>query len=304
MTKQKMIRNPRHPYLFSNEDMGAPPFDYEISGYREIATKDGQHIMTPVITRTSEWLEEFRRQFLINAPKAQGEGYIYKGVENITCNQSRVMVHCPNPDHEWHPMRVDLILQGCKCRECAGRHQPLEQRCANFIAKSQKKYGTSLFDYSRVHSQYVNNDTPVEICCLQHNYWFPVTPDTHLRKYGGCPICNYSKGETEIFLWLNAHGIKFEHNSFRMEHSNSKCKSLYLVPDFYLPDRRIIIEYNGEQHYEDVPHFRRCKDWSLEAQQERDRTLRNECRKRGIRLIEISYEDYENITKILDEAQI
>lgn len=304
MAKQKMIRNPRHPYLFSNEDMGAPPFDYEISGYREIATKDGQHIMTPVITRTSEWLEEFRRQFLINAPKAQGEGYIYKGVENITCNQSRVMVHCPNPDHEWHPMRVDLILQGCKCRECAGRHQPLEQRCANFIAKSQKKYGTSLFDYSRVHSQYVNNDTPVEICCLQHNYWFPVTPDTHLRKYGGCPICNYSKGETEIFLWLNAHGIKFEHNSFRMEHSNSKCKSLYLVPDFYLPDRRIIIEYNGEQHYEDVPHFRRYKDWSLEAQQERDRTLRDVCRQRGIRLIEISYDDYENITKILDEAQI
>ena len=254
--------------------------------------------------REQQRIADLQARFRTEAPKAQGEGYIYKGIENIVNRNSRVMVHCPNPDHDWHPMRVDLILQGCKCRECAGRHQPVEQRCATFIAKSQKKYGTSLFDYSRVPSQYVNNDTPVEIRCLQHNYWFPVTPDTHLRKYGGCPICNYSKGETEIFLWLNARGIKFQHSTMRMKHNNPKCKAAYLVPDFYLPIQRTIIEYNGEQHYEDVPLFRRCKDWNLEAQQERDSTLREECRKRGIRLIEISYVDYENITKILDEAQI
>lgn len=254
--------------------------------------------------REQQRIADLQARFRTEAPKAQGEGYMYKGIENIVNRNSRVMVHCPNPDHDWHPMSVDLILQGCKCRECAGRHQPVEQRCATFIAKSQKKYGPSLFDYSRVPSQYVNNDTPVEICCLQHNYWFPVTPDTHLRKYGGCPICNYSKGETEIFLWLNARGIKFQHSTMRMKHNNPKCKAAYLVPDFYLPIQRTIIEYNGEQHYRDVVHFRRDKDWSLADQQERDRTLRDICRQRGIRLIEISYVDYENITKILDEAQI
>lgn len=254
--------------------------------------------------REQQRIADLQARFRAEASKAQGEGYTYKGVENIVNLSSRVMVHCPNPDHDWHPMRVDLILQGCKCRECAGRHQPVEQRCATFIAKSQKKYGTSLFDYSRVPSQYVNNDTPVEICCLQHNYWFPITPDTHLRKYGGCPICNYSKGETEIFLWLNARGIKFVHSSVRMKHNNPKCKAAYLVPDFYLPIQRTIIEYNGEQHYRDVEHFRRDKDWSLANQQERDRTLRDICRQRGIRLIEISYVDYENITKILEESHI
>lgn len=254
--------------------------------------------------RKKQRIANLQARFRAEALKAQGAGYIYKGIEQIVNKQSRVMVHCPNPDHEWHPMRVDLILQGCKCRECVGNHQPLEQRCTTFISNSQEKYGTTLFDYSRVPSQYVNNDTPVEICCLQHNYWFPVTPDTHLRKYGGCPICNYSKGETEIKLWLNAHGIKYKHSTVRMKHHNPKCKVAYLVPDFYLPDRNTIIEYNGDQHYKDIKFFRRNKSWTLADQQERDRTLRKVCHDRKIRLIEISYVDFDNINKILDEAQI
>ena len=254
--------------------------------------------------RKQQRISDLQARFRAEALKAQGAGYIYKGIEQIVNKQSRVMVHCPNPEHEWHPMRVDLILQGCKCRECVGNHQPIEQRCTTFISNSQEKYGTTLFDYSRVPSQYVNNDTPVEICCLQHNYWFPVTPDTHLRKYGGCPICNYSKGETEIMLWLNAHGIKYKHSTVRMKHHNPKCKVAYLVPDFYLPDRNTIIEYNGDQHYKDIKFFRRNKSWTLADQQERDRTLRKVCHDRKIRLIEISYVDFDNINKILDEAQI
>ena len=246
--------------------------------------------------RIKELQDWFRRE----APLKQGDGYIYKGIEMITSKRSTVMVHCANPDHQWHPMRVDLILQGCKCRECAGRHQPVEKRCADFIAKSKKKF-KDMFDYSRVPSQYVNNDTEVEIRCIEHNYWFKVTPDTHQRKYGGCPICNMSKGELRIYLWLKAHNIPFEHNSVHMEHTNLFCKVSYLVPDFVLADYNLIIEYNGEQHYEDVAHFRRNKNWRLEDQQERDRTLRDLCREQKIKLVEIHYEQFNDIEKILEE---
>lgn len=240
--------------------------------------------------------ERFRR----DAPIKQGTGYIYKGIEQIKTTTDTVLVHCSNPDHEWHPMRVDLILQGCKCRECAGRHQPVEKRCADFIAKSKKKF-KDMFDYSRVPSQYKNNDTEVEIRCVEHNYWFKVTPDTHQRKYGGCPICNMSKGELRIYLWLKAHNIPFEHNSVHMEHTNLFCKVSYLVPDFVLADYNLIIEYNGEQHYEDVAHFRRNKNWRLEDQQERDRTLRDLCREQKIKLVEIHYEQFNDIEKILEK---
>ncbi len=244
-------------------------------------------------------IKELQERILREGPLKQGAGYQYRDIEKAVNGDSHVLVHCPNPDHEWHPMLVRLILQGCKCRECAGRHQPVEKRCADFIAKSKKKF-KDMFDYSRVPSQYVNNDTEVEIRCIEHNYWFKVTPDTHQRKYGGCPICNMSKGELRIYLWLKAHNIPFEHNTVHMEHTNLFCKVSYLVPDFVLADYNLIIEYNGEQHYEDVDYFRRDKNWCLEDQQERDRTLRDLCREQKIKLVEIHYEQFDDIEKILE----
>jgi serine protease inhibitor ecotin len=247
--------------------------------------------------RERQRIQDLQDRVRREGPLTQGDGYIYKGVEQVTSTQSTVMVHCPNPDHDWHPMRVDLILQGCKCRECAGRHQPLKQRYSDFIRRSKKKY-KNLFDYSRVPSQYVNNDTPVEIRCLQHNYWFSVTPDTHLRKYGGCPICGLSKGELTIFLWLRDHHIRFEKEPI-WHHHNERCLRGYLRPDFWLPDYSLAIEYNGEQHYREVAYFKKRTGWTLADQQERDKTLRQLCHENNIQLLEIPYTEFDNISEIL-----
>ena len=247
--------------------------------------------------RISDLQARFRRE----APLAQGEGYIYKGVEQITSTTSLVNVHCPNPDHEWHPMRVDLILQGCKCRECAGRHQSVEQRRDKFLQRAAERYGATLFDLSRVPGQYVNNDTRVEVRCLRHDYWYSVTPDTFLRKSGGCPICNTSQGEMEIQLWLTAHGVSFEREPI-WQHHNPRCHREYIKPDFYLEHQQTVIEYNGIQHYEAVAHFKKDKPhWTLADQQERDRTLRDLCRERHLRLLEIPYTDFDRIGDILTE---
>ena len=243
-------------------------------------------------------IKEFQAMFLREAPKAQGEGYQYRGVEKVTKKKDHVDVHCPNPDHQWHPMLVELILQGCKCRECAGRHVPREKRADDFLKRAYKKYGTELFDLSRVHAQYINNDTYVEVKCLKHNLWYLVTPDTFIRKAGGCPICNTSKGEMEIILWLREHDVRYEKEPI-WTHNNMFCKRNYLKPDFWLPDHNLIIEYNGEQHYENVGLFRRDKNWTLEDQQERDMTIRDLCREKNIRLLEIPYTEFDHIKDIL-----
>ena len=75
-----------------------------------------------------------------------------------------------------------------------------------------------------------------------------------------------------------------------------------MLADFFLfKPYNTIIEFNGEQHYEDVAFFRRDKNWSLEIQQERDRTMRVECEKRGWKLLEIKYEQLERIGDILQK---
>ena len=239
-------------------------------------------------------------------PLMQGDGYIYKGIEQVTSKRSTVMVHCGNPNHKWHRMLVSLVLQGCKCRECAGRHQPVEQRCQEWIAKCIEKYGEGRYDYSRAHEDYVNNDSLVWIRCCIHDHWFQQTPDNNLRTINGsCPICSLefreSEGEAEIRRWLQKHGILDFEQEYQLPNEDDTLPLQYLSADFWLLHGRdyIIIEYHGEQHYKDIPYFYEGRVRNFAVQQHRDRYLRRYCHDNGIRLIEIPYWDFNRIDEIL-----
>ena len=104
----------------------------------------------------------------------------------------------------------------------------------------------------------------------------------------------------EIFKWLSEHAIPFETQKI-IPNENMFCKRHYLVADFYLPDINLIIEMNGEQHYQPVEHFN-TKDWTFEDQQIRDETLRAYCRDHRINLLEIKYNEIGCIPKILAKA--
>ena len=268
----------------------------------------------PITHTVSYWLDGkgcdycngkfYPPDFLQMARKAQGQEYAYRGVNKIVSTASRVMVHCGNPDHKWHRMLVSLVLQGCKCRECAGRHQSVEQRCQEWIAKCIEKYGEGRYDYSRAHEDYVNNDSLVWIRCCIHDHWFQQTPDNNLRTVNGsCPICSLefreSEGEAEIRRWLLKHGItNFKQDEVTLPVEDPRCKRQYLRPDFWLPDYNLFIEYNGEQHYEDIEHFH-ADGWTLKDQQIRDEAVRRYCHDHHHNLLEIPYWDFKRIDEIL-----
>lgn len=109
-----------------------------------------------------------------------------------------------------------------------------------------------------------------------------------------CPLCSrtLSKGELEVKKALESMGIKFI-----SQYKFSDCKNKRCLPfDFYLPDYRICIEYDGEQHY---------KKCSFQTQQEfndaveRDKIKDEYCKKNSIKLIRIPYFEFKNIKKIL-----
>ena len=248
-------------------------------------------------------IKELQEMFLREAPKAQGEGYQYRGVEKIRRTKDHVEVHCPNPDHEWHPMLVSLILQGCKCRECAGRHVPLEERRAKFVKDFHKRHGHEHYDV--MAEDYVNNDTPIRVRCKIHNYDFMTSPDNILRGGGGCPYCTASEGEATILGWLDNHKEEYTWH-YAMPNEDPTLPLQYIEADFYLPDvgrQPMVIEYHGEQHYKYVPHFYKGKRVrSFEIQKQRDRYLRKYCSEHHIRLLEIPYWDLNNIDTILQET--
>lgn len=249
--------------------------------------------------REQQRIKELQERILREGPLKQGEGYQYREVEKVTTLKDTVLVHCPNPAHEWHPMLVRLILEGCKCRECAGRHQPVGQRRDAFLAKFYKKHGHN--HYQLTADDYVNNDTPIKVHCLVHHYDFETAPDNLLRGGGGCPYCTASEGEATILGWLGNHGINHVWHH-QLPNDDRSLPLLYIEADFYLPDHRLIIEYHGEQHYKNIPHFYKGKKLrNFAVQRQRDQYLRDYCERVGLSLLEIPYWDMSNIPMILEE---
>ena len=230
-----------------------------------------------------------------NARAVHGEIYEYD--ESRPPQRVTDIIRYKCPVHGWQESRYDChVLQGCGCALCAGVQNkiPAEDRKQIWIKKCKKRFPGK---YSYRDVVYVNNDTPVKIYCKEHHITFETTPDTHLRGSGACPLCTKSVGEVEIFKWLSEHAIPFETQKV-IPNENIFCKRHYLVADFYLPDLNLIIEMNGEQHYQYVEHFH-TKDWTLEDQQIRDDTLRAYCKTHRINLLEIKYDEIDCIPKIL-----
>lgn len=237
--------------------------------------------------------------FLQRARKAQGQEYTYRGVNKIASTASRVMVHCGNPNHKWHRMLVSLVLQGCKCRECAGRHQSIEERKANLLERVKEKFGDGRFLIAI--DEYTTTHNPITVTCLDHNYTYKIAPDILLNGAGGCPYCTASEGEAVIKGWLENHNIPHLWHA-QIPNEDPTLPLQYVEPDFWLEHLNLYIEYHGQQHYEDVKYFYKGKKIrSFAVQQHRDRYLRDYCQRHGHRLLEIPYWDFQRIGEILTD---
>ena len=160
--------------------------------------------------------------------------------------------------------------------------------CSNsfeFVSKSKVIFGNK-YDYSLVN--YKNSKAKVDIICPIHGI-FHKTPNGHLNG-GGCPLCFSSKGERKIFSILKGNNILFERQK-----TFSDCKFIdKLRFDFYLPKYNICIEYNGEQHYNNISYWRN----SFLLNVKKDKIKKSFCEKNNIELLVISYlDDIYNILK-------
>lgn len=108
--------------------------------------------------------------------------------------------------------------------------------------------------------------------------------------------CLHSKGEAKIEKILNNLNITFI-KQYHTDELKSE-KNHYLYFDFYLPDNNIIIEYQGEQHYQNIHSW--YNEEGFNQLRQRDEQKRIFCKNKNIKLIEIPYTDYS----VLNEEYI
>lgn len=210
-------------------------------------------------------------------------------------NRTPVTITC-DKGHRFERTPDEFMNSDYGCPICGNIAKGEAQRLSleEFISKARVIHGDK-YDYSKV--EYVDCRTPVCIICPIHGEFWQ-KPMSHFAGYR-CHSCNESHGEREIAKWLDSHNIKYIREYKIVPLQVLFGRNRFFV-DFYMPCLNMFIEFHGGQHYSFVPFIHKTEDKFAE-QQDRDRRLREYCKKHGITLIEIPYTKIKDIDKILDK---
>lgn len=182
-------------------------------------------------------------------------------------------------------------LNGCGCPKCGNVYKLTTD---DFLSNAKKIHGDK-YDYSLV--KYINNRTKIKIICPDHGIFNP-TPNDHISKSSGCPVCNESKGEKTIREFLIKNSFNFTPQKKFKECINPTTN--YRLPfDFYLSDFNTCIEYDGILHFKSIKNFGGIEN--LKKIQKKDKIKDNYCKKNRIKLIRITYK--ENLEQKLMELK-
>ena len=178
-----------------------------------------------------------RQEFIEKAIEIHGDIH---GYEKLDMNDKYITIYCKVHDIEYQQEKRNH-LQYSGCKQCIQEKQHLG--LDKFIELSNLKYD-NFFTHEK--SVYVTNDTPIIITCPEHGD-FSKRPYEHLRRNGGCPICNSSKMEQVLYNYFKNLSIPIT--------KEKMFKDYRYRYDFYLNNNNILIEYHGMQHYKPIIHW-------------------------------------------------
>lgn len=212
-------------------------------------------------------------------------------------NKVKVKSKCLICGHEWNTLPSNL-LQGFGCPKCVSnkRKEDLLKSHEEFIEELKIKNPKI-----KVIGKYVNNRTKILCKCVVCEHTWSAEPGNLLRTNGtGCPKCNFSKGEKKIDEFLCTHDIaNIPQKKFDDLVGIHGWKLSY---DFYIPSFNVLIEYQGEQHYEPIK-FGKTIEYGikrLKTQQMNDSIKREYAKNNNMELLEIPYWEFDNIEEILE----
>lgn len=106
---------------------------------------------------------------------------------------------------------------------------------------------------------------------------------TLIDNDNSCKYCDHgSKYEQLIGILLDKKNIRYIREYLDIWNGH------YHRFDFFLPDRNMIIEYNGQQHYEPIEYFGGEEQFRL--RQERDKEKEQYCQDKNLQLIVFNYQ--------------
>lgn len=205
---------------------------------------------------------------------------IIKDFVNITTDLELLCLQC----NEIFKRKPQLFLKTQKCPFCETKSKTKPNTLF------QKELKDKFAEEYECLDEYINAYTKIKI---RHKCGFiwKITPH-NLLCGKGCPKCNRftSKGEKKIEKFLLNNNISFV-----------KEKTFIDLPllrfDFYLPNKNLVIEFQGLQHYKSIDYF--GGEQHFIKQKANDLKKKEYCKKQNIDFLEISYQEIDDIDFIL-----
>jgi very-short-patch-repair endonuclease len=227
--------------------------------------------------------------FLFKSKELHGDKYDYSLIESIKGNSDKVEIICK--EHGVFSQRVsNHINLGDGCPKCSG----VGKWNTELLISEFKNVHNNTFDYSYV--KFENVGKKVKIICKDHGL-FEQNIHKHLKGQG-CPECSYnSKGEEYVKMYLDQFEIKYIR-----QHSFDTCRYINRLSfDFYLPELKTCIEFDGIQHFKPINDFGGKNEFK--NIQKRDNCKNKWCEDNNIKLIRIKYNEIDRIKYILEKLQ-
>ena len=241
------------------------------------------------MSRTREARGSTTQEFIEKANKKHGDKFDYSKTEYVN-SQKIVTIICPIHNREFQQTPNNHLSGKKGCPDCAKRRR--REACSSttqeFIEKANKKHNDK-YVYSK--TEYVNYHTKVTIICPIHDE-FQQTPNNHLNGKG-CSYCvNKTEGVVLDFLLNNKSNFEIK-TQYKPDWCKNPDTGKHLPYDFYIElsnGKKIIIECDGIQHYEENSHFHR-NGWTLEKQQDRDIFKMNKANENDVSIIRVYQPD-------------
>lgn len=234
-----------------------------------------------------------KEKFVDKARKIHGNKYNYDKVVYKTTH-TKVIITCPiHGDFEQTPANHTHKNNPQDCFLCTGR----KRWSRDEFVKEATRVHKGEYDYTNVVWNGLKEK--VEIICSFHGP-FEQLPVVHLMG-SGCQRCRSSKGETKIRQILERNKIVFE-EQYRFQ----DCSNVNTLPfDFLIKvnDKKALIEYHGQHHYEPVGFGAKDKtqiDAQFESVKTRDQVKETWCRENSVPLLIIPFSEYDNIEMLLN----
>jgi DNA-directed RNA polymerase subunit RPC12/RpoP len=210
---------------------------------------------------------------------------------NVTISSHEKVWWKCSKNHSWIASVNNRTNKKSNCPYCSGRLPTLEENLFKINPELCKEWDYSTNRYFPNLFTPYSNKKVAWVCNKCGCKW---QARIALRSQGGgCPICNKSKGENKIMKFLNRYNIYY-----LTPYSFKECRDKHaLLFDFYIPQYNVCIEYQGIQHFLPIDFFGGMEGYLSLIK--RDNIKKRYCQEKSIKLIAISYNDFNKIDNIL-----